>query len=180
MSVATSRLVRPAVVYRESYLAAVREHRAEGRFFDPRYGGRDTAVLERDFARFVRDLLDRERPPYPFGRVPEAFYWLVDDDEYVGQSSYRAFTDDDPGLREAGHIGYDVRPSRRGQGYGNAILGAMLAEMRVRCVPHVYVNCDEDNEPSRRVIEHWGGRYEESIAVPGRPVRRRRYRIVLS
>lgn len=179
MSAATARLVRPNVAYRDSYIAAVREHQVEGRYMDPRLVGSDTLWLSRDFAGFVEDVLRREFPPRGFGRVPEAFYWLVDDGEYIGQASYRDFAPGDPGLREVGHVGYDVRPSRQGMGYGTAILGAMLVEMRARRVPYVYVNCDEDNERSRRVIERWGGAFEEAIFVPGRGVRRRRYRITL-
>jgi predicted acetyltransferase len=177
VSSATARLVRPEVSFRDSYIEAVREHQPPGRFVDSRYVGGDPARLARDFAGFVHDLLDRERPASILGRVPEAFYWLIDGDEYVGQASFRDFPPDDPGLREVGHIGYDVRPSRQGQGYGIAILGAMLDEMRARGVSHVYVNCDEDNAPSRRVIEHWNGVFEGSIAIPGRSARRRRYRI---
>jgi predicted acetyltransferase len=177
MSADTARLVRPTVAYREGYIAAVREHQQGGRYLDSRWVGADLHRLERDFAGFVQDLLERERPAHWLGRVPETFYWLVDDEHYVGQASFRDFLPDDPGLREVGHIGYDVRPSRQGQGYGNAILGAMLAEMRARHVLFVYVNCDDDNPRSRRVIERWGGAFEEAIVIPGRSVRRRRYRI---
>jgi predicted acetyltransferase len=177
VSAHTARLVRPSAAYRDSYIAAVREHQSEGRYLDARYVGGDVVRLQRDFAGFVQDLLDRARGSYLLGRVPERFYWLVDGDDYVGQASFRDFAPDDPGLREVGHIGYDVRPSRQGEGYGNAILGAMLEEAREHDVPFVYVNCDEDNPRSRRVIEFWKGAFEEAIVVPGRSVRRRRYRI---
>ncbi|MBV9102840.1 MAG: GNAT family N-acetyltransferase [Candidatus Eremiobacteraeota bacterium] len=177
MSARTARLVRPSLAYRDGYIAAIREHQLDGRYLDRRYVGADVAQLERDFASFVRDLLEREQPSLWLGRVAETFYWFVDADEYVGQASFRDFRPDDPGLREVGHIGYDIRPSRQGQGYGTAILGAMLVEMRPRGVSSVYVNCDEDNPRSRRVIERWGGTFRESIVIPGRSVRRRRYRI---
>jgi predicted acetyltransferase len=180
MTAAGARLVRPSVAYRDGYLAAVREHQAEGRYIDARFVGSDTPRMMRDFTAFVDDVLRREFAPPGFGRVPEAFYWLVDGDDYIGQASYRAFAPDDRGLREVGHVGYDIRPSRQGQGYGTAILGAMLDEVRRRGVRYVYVNCDEDNERSRRVIEHWGGVFEEMIFVPGSAVRRRRYRIELA
>jgi predicted acetyltransferase len=180
LSAQTARLVRPNVTYRDSYLAAVREHQLEGRYLDARYLGSDLVRLERDFGGFVQEMLSRSQPASALGRVPEAFYWLVDGEEYIGQASFRDFTPGDPGLREVGHIGYDIRPSRQGQGYGKAVLGAMLAEMRVQRVPYVYVNCDEDNARSRLVIERWGGGFEEAIVIPGRSVRRRRYRIDLT
>ena len=180
MSAEEARLVRPTVTYRDGYIAAIREHQLDGRYLDRRYVGADVVQLERDFGSFVRDLLERERPALWLGRVPEIFYWLVDGSDYVGQASFRDFRADDTGLREVGHIGYDIRPSRQGQGYGRAILGAMLEEMRLRGVPLVYVNCDEDNPRSRRVIERWGGAFVESIVIPGRSVRRRRYRIDVS
>jgi len=176
MSAATARLVRPQVRFRESYIAAMREHETEGNFIT-RYIGGDPVRLERDFSAFVQDILARERPEFILGRVPEIFYWFVDGEDYIGQTSFRDFEANDPGLREVGHIGYDVRPSRQGQGYGSAILGAILGEMRARGIRSVYVNCDEDNERSRRVIERWGGVFEETVIVPGRSIPRRRYRI---
>lgn len=180
MSAESARLVRPNPRYREGYVAAVREHQLEGRYLNVRYVGADLVRIEHDFGGFVQDLLYRERLAPAFGRVPEVFYWLVDGDDYIGQASFRDFAADDPGLREVGHVGYDVRPSRQGQGYGVAILGAMLDEMRALGVPLIYVNCDEDNARSRRVIERWGGCFEETIVIPGRSVPRRRYRICVS
>jgi predicted acetyltransferase len=179
VSANSARLVRPQVRFRTSYIAAIREHEKDG-YLDTRYVSGDPVRLERDFGAFVQDILARERPEFVLGRVPEIFYWFVDGDEYVGQTSFRDFDQNDPGLREVGHIGYDVRPSRQGQGYGSAILGAILIEMRARNVPFVYVNCDEDNERSRRVIERWGGTFEEAVIVPGRSIPRRRYRIDLT
>jgi predicted acetyltransferase len=180
MSAAGALLVRPSTAYRDDYLAAVREHQAEGRYLDARYVASDVERLERDFAGFVNDVLKLETPSRfatSVGRVPEAFYWLVDGDRFVGQISYRWFSERDPGLRESGHVGYDIRPSLQRRGYGTRILALMLVELRRRHVSPVYVNCNEDNEASRRVIERNGGTYVESITVPGQAVLRRRYKI---
>jgi predicted acetyltransferase len=180
MSAADAVLVRPSEGYRDGYIAAVREHQLEGRYLDARYVASDVERLERDFAGFVNEVLRLETLSSfatSVGRVPEAFYWLVDGDRFVGQISYRSFSPRDPGLREAGHVGYDVRPSMQRQGYGTRILGLMLEELRRRDLSAVYVNCNEDNEASRLVIERNGGTYVESISVPGQPALRRRYRI---
>jgi predicted acetyltransferase len=167
-------LVRPSVAYRESFLAALREFHAEGRNL-----AFDYARLEGDFARFVGRLLSLEdRASLPPHLVPETIYWLVADREFVGRVSLRHELNE--ALRiVGGHIGYEVRPSRRREGFGGAGLGLVLPKARERGLARVLVTCDADNVASRRIIERWGGRLEEEITLPGEPVAKRRYWIDL-
>ncbi|WP_407570465.1 GNAT family N-acetyltransferase [Deinococcus altitudinis] len=92
----------------------------------------------------------------PPGRVPETVYWGVVDGEYVGRVSLRHCLN--PHLeRWGGHIGYGVRPSRRGQGYGHALLAAVLPYARALGLKQVLLHCDETNLASARIIEVAGG-----------------------
>ena len=97
----------------------------------------------------------------PEGFVAHSTYWLVADGEtVVGVSNLRhALT---PFLRhEGGHIGYGVRPSARGRGFGNEILCRTLDRAEALGLSRVLIACDADNERSIRIIKRHGGVLEE-------------------
>lgn len=105
--------------------------------------------------------------------MPQTIYWLIDGEEFIGRSSLRHELT--PALLEiGGHIGYEIRPSRRRRGYGRAILRLTLEEARGRGLSEVLVTCDTDNVGSRKIIEANGGRFaDERPGPPGaRPTRR--------
>lgn len=56
-----------------------------------------------------------------------------------------------------GHIGYSIRYSERGQGYGKAQLQLALAECKKIGLARVLITCDADNAASRSVILANGG-----------------------
>lgn len=56
-----------------------------------------------------------------------------------------------------GHIGYSIRPSERGQGYGTLILAMTLPFARALGLERVLLTCDTDNIRSARVIMSNGG-----------------------
>lgn len=160
-------LVPPSTAYRDSYLEALAELHAEGRRLDL-----DPDRLAQDFPGFVRSLLDRADPvKTPPGRVPDTVLWLVDGDEYIGRVSIR-HTLDDYLLLMRGHIGYEVRPSRRRKGYGMHLLGMALREARKLGLDRVLLTCDPANTASRKIIERSGGQMENEIEAEGETIRR--------
>jgi predicted acetyltransferase len=178
----TLMLVKPDLAYRDSYLAALREHQAQGRFLDNRHIDNDVGALARDFERLVRSLRNAADPAFVKpGFVPETFLWMIEGrtSELVGRSSIRHELSDEPTLRDIGHIGYDIRPSRQGLGYGRAILGLTLEEARKLGMHRVLVTCDSNNMRSKAIIEHWGGVFERSVPLAGREYVRLRYWIDL-
>jgi predicted acetyltransferase len=58
---------------------------------------------------------------------------------------------------EGGHIGYDVRPSARGRGFGTMALHLVLVEARRRGLQRVLLTADADNYASLRIIQKNGG-----------------------
>jgi predicted acetyltransferase len=97
----------------------------------------------------------------PENRVHSTYFWIVEDDEFVGHLALRH--DLTPWLlEEGGHIGYSVRPSRRRQGHARRALALALTEAKELGLDRVLLTCDEDNEGSRRTIEANGGVYEDS------------------
>ena len=65
-------------------------------------------------------------------------------------------------LEEGGHIGYSVRPSRRGQGHATRALGLAVRRSAELGLDRVLLTCDEDNVASARTIERNGGVYEDT------------------
>ncbi len=93
----------------------------------------------------------------PPGFVRQTIYWLYDDYRPVGSAKLRYELT--AALRvEGGNIGYGVRPSERGKGYGRLLLGLMLAEAGRQGLDRVLITINNDNLPSLRVARANGGR----------------------
>ncbi len=175
-------LSAPDERYRDSYIATLREHQAQGRFLSSRQLFNDLDALEADFPLFVANLRKGADPAHVApGNVPESFFWLIEraSNDVVGRSSIRHALSDEPSLRDIGHIGYDIRPSKQRRGYGNAILGLTLIEARRFGMDRVLLTCNATNLASKRIIEHWGGVFERSAPLPGREDVRLRYWIAV-
>ena len=171
-------LSAPDEQYRDSYIASLREHQAQGRFLSSRQVFNDLEMLEADFPRFVARLRKGADPLYvAAGNVPETFFWLIEraTGDVVGRSSIRHELSDEPALRDIGHIGYDIRPSKQRRGFGNAILGLTLIEARRFGMDRVLLTCNATNVASKLIIERWGGVFERAAPLPGREERRLRY-----
>lgn len=96
----------------------------------------------------------------PEGYVRQQVYWLYDGDRPVGCGKLRYWLTDALRLH-GGHIGYTIRPSERGRGYGTAMLRELSEEAAAAGIDEVMLTCNADNTASRRVIERCGGRLEK-------------------
>jgi predicted acetyltransferase len=121
-------------------------------------------------AYVVAELERRADPSVPLepDMVRSDYFWITDavaggspvQEHVVGFVATRhdlnAFL-----LETGGHIGYSVRPSRRGQGHAGRALRLALEHVAGLGLERVLITCDEDNEPSRRTIESAGGVLED-------------------
>jgi predicted acetyltransferase len=88
--------------------------------------------------------------------VPQSSYWLMEDEFPIGYGRIRHHLNDK--LRESsGHIGYAIRKTERGNGYGNKILKLLLAECAQLGLAEVQVCANSDNLLSNKVIIANGG-----------------------
>lgn len=95
------------------------------------------------------------------GYVPDTYYILYVDELPIGFVKLRHYLNDH--LRQSGgHIGYGIRPSARGQKYGNRILQEVLKFAQKLGLDKVLLTVDNDNIRSRKVIEHNGGQLEKT------------------
>jgi predicted acetyltransferase len=152
------KLVAPAFTLRVPFQDMAREYAAFG---EHRY-----QLALRDFHAYMWRLdEDRQAENLAAGRSPQLELWLEHSGTLLGCARLRLQLT--PELEtEGGHIGYDVRPSKRRQGYGTQVLALALIEARSRGIERVRITCDADNEPSRRVIERHGGRFSGTARSP--------------
>ena len=110
-----------------------------------------------DFEGFLRRIAadEQERVLAP-GRVPGSQFWLVFDERLLGCSRLRHWLTPEL-MYEGGHVGYDIRPSARGCGFGTTLLSLTKERAAARGIARLRITCDVDNKASIRVIEKNGG-----------------------
>lgn len=98
----------------------------------------------------------------PADRVPASEFFLLGEGKLIGRVDLRHRLN--PALEiVGGHIGYDIRPSERGRGFGTLILRLALEKAREIGLEKVLLTCDADNVASAKIIERNGGRLAERL-----------------
>jgi predicted acetyltransferase len=162
-------LVRPDVRLHRSWAETITEFGSEtihGSGVWHGDGGR-LDLTEAGCAAFVAMLLPYADPAteLPEDRVHSDYYWITDDaggdEEVVGFLALRhrltAWL-----LEQGGHIGYAVRPSRRGQRHASRALALAVRRSAELGLDRVLLTCDEPNVASARTIERNGGVHEDT------------------
>lgn len=108
--------------------------------------------------------------------VPSSTFWLIDQESFIGHVNIRHNLTPRLSLL-GGHIGYAVRPSMQGKGYGSSLLSLALPKAKALGITNVLITCDIDNQASRKIIEKNGGKLLDAVVVEDRPVYR--FRIAL-
>lgn len=166
-------LITPSAQYQQSFLVGAAEFLAENRL-DSTYTvclGYTVDTLREKFAQFILDLNGLADAARSRAQYPDRVFWLIDEGEYIGQSSIRPELCTPYLLTYGGHIGYSIRPSYRRQGYGKTILALTLNAAREMELKRVLVTCDSDNTGSRKIIEYNGGQFESAMSMTARTFR---------
>jgi predicted acetyltransferase len=159
--VGVAELVSPTPLVRDSFLRAVDELVGEGRaargsilsrWIDG-FGAnwRSSEGFEAFLTHLALDALPETRRPD--GLVRQSTWWLVDGDDYLGRICVRPHLGNEFLRTLGGHIGYEVRPTRRGEGHATTMLREVLPYAAELGVDPALVTCDVDNLASRAVIE---------------------------
>ena len=169
-------LVIPSEVHESAVADFLLEHREAGE--EQIHGG---ALIETmnyaDWLEWGRrtlqwecDLIGDENPKVTQAErtdrwVPSSTFFAIrkSDGRLVGIIDFRRELNDI--LKSfAGQIGYGVRPSERGKGYGSEMLRLALQEgSRLGISRPVMISCYGDNEQSRRIILKHGGKLEREF-----------------
>ena len=97
----------------------------------------------------------------PENRVPSIQFVLFDDvDRALGFLNLRLRLNEGL-LNYAGHIGYSIRPSERGEGYAKEALHQGLQVAKEKNIHRALVTCSTENPASRAVILANGGKLED-------------------
>lgn len=110
--------------------------------------------------------LQREGKGLPEGWAPSHTLFLIDNEEIKGVIRIRMNLASAYLEKFIGHIGYDIKPSERGKGYGHEILKQGLIKAKALGLTEVLLLCSEENPASRKIIEQNGGVYETTITDP--------------
>lgn len=160
-------LVLPSRRHFKSFLAALQEPQTPGPTQLPEFCDMRDHFDER-LGEWEEERLGKNLKP---DRVPQTTYWLVEGDEFIGRVAIRHRLNER--LEQmGGHIGYIIRPSKRGQGYGTMILRLALEKAREMGLSRVCITCDPANAASRKMIERCGGVRQDVITFEGAPVAR--------
>ena len=112
------------------------------------------------------------------GLVPDSTFFCLDTEQnsFVGAVNIRHYLNEAL-LRDGGHIGDGVRPSRRREGIATKMIALALDECKKLEIKRVLMVCDKDNIGSAKSIIKNGGVLENEIEEDG--VIEQRYWITL-
>ncbi len=169
-----SKLVKPAIEYKDSYLEALGEFHAEGR-----YQFIENHEIEMDFETFINDINEGRRhlhKPYAdwVEPVPETILWLVKEDKYIGTFNIRHRLNWHL-EKWGGHINFIIRPSMRGKGFGKKILQKGMPYICHFGIDRALITIDPENKECVRIVEFCGGEFEVETAATDKFPARRRY-----
>ena len=124
-------LISPTTRLRQSWLASRDEWGKEVHQDGAGLHSDDDVDTCDGFGAWVGRLLREADVSIPAGagRVHATYWWIADDDAYLGAITLRHALKDFL-LRVGGHIGYGIRPSARRRGLATWALRAVLPEAR--------------------------------------------------
>ncbi len=107
--------------------------------------------------------------------VPASTYFLMDiDDNIIGMTNIR-HTLNKKLYFHGGNIGYSIRPTQRGKGYGKIILYLALEKCKNLGLKQVLITAEDTNIPSYKTIEALGGILENKVLDKNKNKYFRRY-----
>lgn len=164
-------LIEPNEKYLNSYIQAFNEYKDN----NVTTYAFDDATLYDIFEKYDNYKNERNLKP---NRVGSHYYWLVDNsiDLFIGEISIRHKLTDEL-IKYGGHIGYGVRFSEWGKGYGSYMLKLGLEKAREIGISKVLITCNDDNLRSSKVMENNNMILQDKIEnnIDGKKILTRRY-----
>lgn len=169
-----SKLIRPNADFQDSYIEALEEYHAEGR-----YQYQNIDVLRADFDQFIKELSsDKGYPHQPYQDwvepVPETVVWLVKDDKYIGTIDIRHRLNWHL-EKWGGHVHFNVRPSMRGKGFGVKMLKKAMPIVNYLGVDRALITIEPENEVAISIVEACGAVFEDETQATDKFPAMRRY-----
>jgi predicted acetyltransferase len=128
------------------------------------YPSTDDAQLREIFVKFMYELPLKELGLIePDRLMPQITYFLVDEHEDVIGILHLRLSLNEELFMYNGHIGYQIRPSKRRQGYGHEILRLGLEMAKELEFKEILVTSNEENVASHKIILKQGGILENKV-----------------
>ena len=172
-------LIRRSAEYVDGYREYCQEaYDCHVKYFVPS----NPARIDENWFDRTKEWYDKKETGQMPGQPVGFHYWAVDGDKFIGEFQLRAeFTDEI--TMGIGSIGYAVRVSQQGKGYGTEILRQGLAIAKEKGMKKVLLNINDSNAVSIHICEKLGGKLMDIIWVNSTgegDCRMRRYWICLS
>ena len=157
-----SKILKPGVEHKESFLEALREYQAEGR-----YKFIKIDEVAENFEKFINELNhDRRHMHKPYADwvepVPETILWLVKEDSYIGTFNIRHRLNWHL-EKWGGHINFLIRPSMRRKGFGKKILQKGMPFACYLGIDRALITIAPDNKAAIGVVEFCGGELQDEL-----------------
>lgn len=123
-----------------------------------------------EYLTYLKNMKDRKYTK-KHNDVPQTTYFLIrkTDNKVIGITNLKHYLNEEL-LECGGHIGYGIRPSERGKGYGKIALSLTLQKAKKINLKEVRVDCLESNKASVKIIEDNGGKKIKSIVKNGEKI----------
>ena len=172
------RLVEAQAALAGAYCKALREGFQRG--IQPVASEAHIQEIERDPGQWLRDITSPDgmitlRDGRKVKKVPATLFWLMHDDAFVGELSFRHELNELLG-QSGGHIGYGIHTDWQGQGHGKTMLRLALEHAPKLGLKRVFITASADNIASWKIIEACGGvlqdEVEDHVLHEGKLIRR--------
>lgn len=118
--------------------------------------------IDEDWFARTKSWYDKKEKGLIEGQPISFHYWAVDDGKFIGEFQLRTEFPEKVML-DIGSIGYAVRVSEWGKGYGTEILRRGLEIAKEHGLEKVLFTINEENTTSIHVCEKLGGKLEDTI-----------------
>ena len=151
------KIIIPNLEYKEDFLNYVLEaYLANEKEIPLSYKG--------NYESWLNDILNEQKGVnLKEGRVPSTTYFVLDNNKIIGTLSIRHHLLLPSVYNFVGHIGYNVRVSKRKKGYGKEILKIGINECKKMQIEDVLVTCLDSNIASKKIILSQGGILQNKI-----------------
>ncbi len=166
------KLVEPNIAHQKKIVEMLDEFTLNGE--EKAYGGSKASKYRNDYSEWLSYLKSIKSPTDEMlskGYTPTIQYVLYDEDEPVGFFCARLELTEVL-MHAGGHIGYSIRPSKRGQNYATNGLKLLVEEYRKLGVDAVMLCCYEENVGSATVIEKCGGVFDSIVVYDNRNIKK--------
>ncbi len=110
----------------------------------------------------TKSWYDRKEQGLVEGQPVSFHYWAIDSGKFIGEFQLRTEFPEKVML-DIGSIGYAVRVSEQGKGYGKAILRLGLELAKQHGMEKVLLTINDENKASIHVCEALGGIWKDTI-----------------